>query len=492
MSDRKKNRESQNKSRSSQGYDGVNSRNHTGAYNEPRNNAPRNNPSNGPYQNGPYNGPNQNGPYSGSNQNGPYNGQYSHSNQNGSYNGSYQNGSYQNSQYNGGPYQNGAYQNGPYNGQGGGYNGSPNGTRQSRKAQNNGGAPYPGEGSRTGKSRSKRKARRRVLFIIEILILLVLAGGLFVWAKMSKVKTQEIADGKIIVNSEISSEQVKVLEGYRNIALYGVDSRDGLTQNGLSDTIMIASINKDTKDVKLVSVYRDTYLDNTNGEFRKATECYLNGGPERSINMLNKNLDMDITDYMTINFNGIADIVDALQGVEINIEEDEIVHLNNYQVEGSEVTNKPIVPVTSTGLQTLNGLQALSYCRIRYTEGNDYKRTERQRTVLEEIMKKAKTTDILKLNNIIDATLDNISTSMSPAELVGLAKDVAAYNIVDTTGFPFDLLAANISAGDCVVPVNLSQNVTKLHQYLFGGNDYAPSATVNEISNKIINETGIQ
>ena len=152
------------------------------------------------------------------------------------------------------------------------------------------------------------------------------------------------------------------LKGYTNIALFGVDSREGsLDKEAHSDTILIASINNKTKDVKLVSVYRDTYLDNTNGEYRKATECYYFGGPSRAISMLNKNLDLDITDFVTVDFTAVADVVDALGGIDIDVQEDEIVHLNNYQVEGSQVTGKEIVPVEYAGLQTLNGLQALSY-----------------------------------------------------------------------------------------------------------------------------------
>ena len=137
-----------------------------------------------------------------------------------------------------------------------------------------------------------------------------------------------------------------------------------------SDSIIVASINNKTKDVKLVSVYRDTYLDNTNGEYRKATECYYFGGPERSINMLNKNLDLNITDFITIDFNGLADVIELMGGIEIDVQEDEIKWINGYQEEGSQVTGREIVPVTQPGLQTLNGLQAMSYCRIRYTEGS--------------------------------------------------------------------------------------------------------------------------
>lgn len=351
---------------------------------------------------------------------------------------------------------------------------------------------YEHENRRNSKKK-KRKSKRKIVFAVEVLVLLVLAGVLFAAFKLSKIQKQNISKGDILINQEISPEEVKVLEGYTNIALYGVDSREGkMDIDAHSDALMIASINNKTKDVKLVSVYRDTYLDNTNGEYRKATECYYFGGPERSMNMLNKNLDLNITDFITIDFSGLADVIELMGGIEIDVQEDEIQWINGYQEEGSQVTGREIVPVTQAGLQTLNGLQAMSYCRIRYTEGSDYKRTERQRTVLEKILEKAKTMDLLTLNSMIDKMSENILTSLGTTEILGLAKDVAKYNLVDTTGFPFELQTANISAGDCVIPQNLAQNVLELHNWLFGSDGYTPSATVQEISNSIINETGIQ
>lgn len=334
---------------------------------------------------------------------------------------------------------------------------------------------------------ARRKKKKHITFVIEILVLVLLAAGLFVAAKVGKIKRTDVSKGDIVINNDVD------LKGYTNITLFGVDSREGsLDKDAHSDAILVASINNETKDVKLVSVYRDTYLDNTNGEFRKATECYYFGGPSRAISMLNKNLDLDITDFVTVDFTAVADVVDALGGIDIDVQEDEIVHLNNYQVEGSQVTGKEIVPVEYAGLQTLNGLQALSYCRIRYTEGSDFKRTERQRTVLQKILEKAKGADLLTLNSLIDKVAGNMMTSLNNTELLSLVKDVASYNLTDQTGFPFNLTTANLQAGDCVVPVNLEDNVRQLHQWMFGDDSYQPSDSVQEISWQIMNDTGIQ
>ncbi len=333
--------------------------------------------------------------------------------------------------------------------------------------------------------KGKKKKHRKLKFFLELIILVILGAGLFVFAQLSRIDRVKLRD--ILVNTGIGTS------GYRNIALFGVDSREGELESGTnSDTIMIASINKWTGDVKLVSVYRDTYLDNTNGEYRKATECFAGGGAERAVNMLNKNLDLDIKDFMTVDFNGIIEAVDLLGGIELDITEEERQWLNGYLVETSQVTGVPYTEVAYAGTQQVTGIQAMAYCRIRYTEGWDFKRTERQRIVLEKLFEKAKAKGIGGLVPVVNTMMDYVSTSMGNTELLSLAAQIGRFNIQETTGFPFNQQAANIAAGDCVVPVNLAANVSQLHAYLFGEEGYTPSQTVQEISNKIISDTGIQ
>ncbi len=232
--------------------------------------------------------------------------------------------------YNQGPYNQGPYGQGPYNQ--GPYNQGP--YNQGPYGQGGPDGYYEDENKRENRSQ-KRKREKRIIFAVEILVLVLLAAGLFVFAKLNKVQRQEISKGDIIINKEIDPAEEEVLSGYTNIALFGLDSREGkLDIEAHSDALMIASINNKTKDMKLVSVYRDTYLDNTNGEYRKATECYYFGGPERSMNMLNKNLDLNITDFVTVDFNVVADVIDLLGGIEIDVQEDEIQWINGYQEEG--------------------------------------------------------------------------------------------------------------------------------------------------------------
>ena len=175
----------------------------------------------------------------------------------------------------------------------------------------------------------------------------------------------------------------------------------------------------------------------------------------------------------------------------MDVTEDELPYINGYQTENAEVTGAQITPVESAGYQHLNGIQALAYCRIRYTEGSDYRRTERQRAVLSQIFEQAKSQGPVKMAQIIDSMLPYIATSFSSGDLLSLASAITGSSLLDSVGFPFELLAANIPAGDCVVPVNLAQNVSELHAYLYQQTGYTPSQTVQDISNEIANSTGI-
>lgn len=151
---------------------------------------------------------------------------------------------------------------------------------------------------------------------------------------------------------------------------------------------MLANINNDTKEVKLVSVYRDTYLDTGDGIFQKCNAAYAKGGPEQAISMLNVNLDLNITDYVTVDFNSIIECVDLLGGVDMEITDDEASLMTGYIRELNELTGNKAENLTQGGTYTLNGVQACAYARIRYGGGDDYRRTERQRTVLTAMVKK--------------------------------------------------------------------------------------------------------
>lgn len=339
--------------------------------------------------------------------------------------------------------------------------------------------------ARKSRRKPERRNNRKSSFVVKLILLLIASALLFLFYRFSRMD-------RVHLRNMLKNDGALVGDGYENFVIYGVDSREGkLTKDAHSDTIVICSINRKDKSAKLVSVYRDTYLDNTNGEYRKATECYFFGGPERSINMLNKNLDLDLQDYIAVDFNAVIKAVDLIGGVDINVTEDELPYINGYQTENSQVTGAQITPVESAGYQHLNGIQALAYCRIRYTAGNDFKRTERQRDVLTQIFEKAREQGKTQMLKVVDTLMPYISTSFSNAEIVSLVSEMGDVTITDQTGFPFEQQAADIAAGDCVVPVNLANNVSQLHAFLFGQTDYTPSQTVQEISQQIMNDTGI-
>lgn len=355
-------------------------------------------------------------------------------------------------------------------------------------------------------SAKKRKARRRnrtILFAAEIIVLVVMLGFLYTVMKTEKVEKIQIDEEAIVMEMNEKVEENEVMKGYRNVALFGVDSREGSLGKGTrSDTIIIASINQDTGDVKLLSVFRDTYLNLGNDSYNKCNAAYAKGGPEQAITMLNKNLDMNITDYITVGFDGLIEVIDALGGVEINVTESEISHLNNYQIsmvgtttDGKTFTAQEGVdytPVTKAGMQNLNGLQATAYCRIRYI-GNDFQRAQRQRDVITAISEKAKKASVAKLNNVVNGVMDNVSTSLDVKEILSVLSEIGNYSIVGSDGFPFEKYRATGtvgSKGSCVIPQDLEKNVTELHKFLFGEEDYEVSSEVKEFSQKVAKDTG--
>lgn len=352
----------------------------------------------------------------------------------------------------------------------------------------------------SGKKSSSRRAKKRkkakmITFAIEAVVLVVLLLVLYVLNRTERF-SKVVFDDKVVQDSvnELTEETLETMEEYTNIALFGLDTRQAgsLGKGNRSDTIMVASINNQTKDVKIVSIYRDSYLNLANDKYRKCNEAYSIGGPEQAVAMLNMNLDLKIDHYMSVDFLAVSEVVDLLGGIEIDVDEYEIEHLNNYTVETSKVTGKKTNKLKTTGLQTLDGVQATSYCRIRYTKGDDFKRTERQREVLETIAKKAKTMSVSQLDEIIKAVFPMCATNMTVDQLLAIAADGLSYNIQGTSGFPFDVTTDSVgSAGSCVIPVDLEKNVAQLHNYLFGSENYAPSETVGKISDKIKNDTGV-
>ncbi len=343
--------------------------------------------------------------------------------------------------------------------------------------------------------KKKRSIWKNVLLVtLEVSVLLIAVAVLYVVTRTTEeVERREIDEEQIIINEEVEQqieEEEEVEEkGYRNIALFGVDARDGELGRGTrSDSIIIASINQDTQEIKLISVFRDTFLNLSNDTYNKCNAAYAQGGPEQAISMLNANLDLDITDYVTIGFAGLIDAVDALGGVEMEVTESEISHLNNYQLCMAEELGVDYIPVKHSGRQLLNGMQATAYCRIRYTKGDDFRRAERQRDVLRAMMDKAQGASVGELTAMVNAVLPQVETSLNVNEVLSVLGSVAGYTVVASDGFPFEgnRLGANVgSKGSCVIPDDLEENVKLLHQALYPEKTYVPSRQVQSISDEI-------
>lgn len=359
----------------------------------------------------------------------------------------------------------------------------------------------------SAKARARKKRNRILLIVGELFILAVLGVVLYAVTRVDEIEKVNIS---VSVNEGVdeyitqlpTTEEGTTGKGYLNIALFGVDSRErALSANTRTDTIIIASINQDTGEVKLVSVYRDTYLNVGTDSYNKCNSAYMRGGPEQAIAMLNMNLDLNIENYVTVGFDGLIDCINALGGVEIDVQDNEIHYLNDYQIsmvgksddgihfyanEGIDYT-----PVTHSGVQMLNGLQATAYCRIRYV-GDDFVRTQRQRTVISQMMAQAKNANVSTLTRIAEDTFPNVATSLDLDLIISTVSNIGSYEIVDTQGFPFAELRSGGTIGgkgSCVVPTNLVDNVSKLHEFLFGVENYQPSATVQECSDRIYADT---
>lgn len=344
---------------------------------------------------------------------------------------------------------------------------------------------------KSNQKKNAKKKRNVVILVIEVLVLALMLGVLWFVTRATDedtgIQRVEIPEEEISVNEGVETNEN--LEKYRTIALFGLDSTVGeLKQNTRSDTIMIASINNETKEVRIMSVYRDTYLNLGNDTYNKCNAAYAKGGPKQAINMLNMNLDLDITDFAAVGFKGVIDVVDAVGGVWIDVDSAELEHINNYQISISENLKTDYTPVTKSGLQLLDGLQATAYCRIRYTAGDDFKRTERQREVLQAIMEEAKDLDVASLTKIANNVFGNFYTSVDLQEVISLLSDLPSYTIIDEGGFPSNdyRTGATIGGiGDSVICTDLEEAVIDFHKRFFADEEYQVSETLKGISQTI-------
>ena len=366
------------------------------------------------------------------------------------------------------------------------------------------------------KSRKYKKMRRRkIIFGIEITVLLILSGILFVYAwinrSMDKMNQDTLDSSQIQINSEVKANtDLSQMSGTQVIALVGVDARgvegSELAESMNSDTIILCCIDHDKQEIRMVSIMRDTWMNMAKYtdeyyEFDKANSAYNRGGPESMLSMLNTNLDFALTDYVTVNFKALADAIDVLGGLDIEMTNAECVHANNYNREVSEAQGVEYVasPYDEdlgddySEVRHVSGALATSYARIRYGGGDDAKRTSRQRIVINLMVQKLKQNPT-KIPEILDKVMGNVSTSLTKNEILELGMHAVTYTMGTSYAYPFQLCygenVVNALGEDVVIPVTLEFNVRELHEYLYPGLSYEPSAAVTEYSDYIARKSG--
>ncbi len=341
-----------------------------------------------------------------------------------------------------------------------------------------------------------RKIRRRRIIgmiIAECFALLFMAGYVYVARLMNQVN-RPVIDMEQVQNQDLDVVTMERLKGYWTIAVFGVDARDNSTINKStnSDVNIICNINMETGEIKLVSLFRDTYLNlSKEGTYNKFNQAYFTGGPEQAMAAINRNLDLNVTDYATFNWKAVADAITILGGVDIELSKAEFYYINAFISETVKVTGIGSTQLTHAGMNHLDGVQAVAYGRLRLMD-TDFARTERQRKVIQLAFDKAKKADFDTLNKVLGAVFPQLSTNLGVDDFYTAIKNVNKYHIGETMGFPEARGDARMGAkGACVIPQTLESNVVRLHQFLFGTENYDPSDTVKSISKKIAADSGM-
>ena len=332
----------------------------------------------------------------------------------------------------------------------------------------------------------RRRSPIRFLFLLILLIAVLIGIVVFMLhSKLGKVQTKALDQSQLVtVNNDNN------MKDYTNYAFFGIDSQTGsMSDRGnRSDSIIVVSINNSTKEVKLLSIYRDTFL-SINGKYSKINAAYSWGGPELAISTINRNLDLNIEKYATVNFKILANIVDAVGGIEVKVDKSIIKNLNSYIKDMNRINGGNSSTIKTAGTYTLDGNQAVAYSRIRYTAGGDLARAGRQREVLEKIFEKGKKNP-LKMMAVMDEVLPQVKTNMSQDELFKVVLSVFKYNIKDQQGFPWNQKEMRYYGSYYGFPTALKENAISAHEYLFGTKDYQVSDELSRINQKIIYRVG--
>ena len=344
----------------------------------------------------------------------------------------------------------------------------------------------------------KRRRFKRTLTTI-CLVLLLLGGGAFAygWNFLKNIESQTYEEIEDITVSD------EILEGKKdhsviNIALFGVDSRVDSYEGTRSDAMMVLSYNPDLKSVTISSVVRDTYafIDQDHG-YQKINHAYAYGGPSLAIQTINQNFDLDIQKYVTVNFNVVQAFIDKIGGIEVDIQDYEINEINRVILEmQTEGVFQTAPTLSHTGVQTLNGQQAVAYMRIRKVGNGDFERMERQRRIINQVMEKALSMSKFKLVGLVNEVVPYIKTNLTVNEIIDLGTQVLTSGLdeINQLQLPNVEMSWGGRLSDGVyylVPRTLKDNIVWWHQEVYGVEDYELSSLATRINDQIPRYSGI-
>lgn len=324
--------------------------------------------------------------------------------------------------------------------------------------------------------RKKKSAFKKGLLLVFVLILISLLsfGGYFFY-QFSSIKQKFINLNNVGIDFNSKDNVVNKYKDYSseitNIALFGTDSRhEKVGDVSHSDSMMILSIDRKHNKIKLSSILRDSLVKIDGHGESKITHAYGWGGPELAIKTLNKNFNLNIEDYIAVDFSGLSDIIDSVGGVEINVKEKEIPQINKYGKEIAEMVHEKYTPVKNAGYQTLDGFQATAYARIRKVGNGDFERVERQKTVLIEIVNKIQKQGVMKYPKIISSLIPYTETSLSNTEILSIATDCITKGIstIDWYRFPLDGYCDSLTKNnEWYLKIQQPETTNQIHQYIY-------------------------
>jgi polyisoprenyl-teichoic acid--peptidoglycan teichoic acid transferase len=335
--------------------------------------------------------------------------------------------------------------------------------------------------SRAENKRSKKNKKLKIVLLSLAFILLfgLGAGGFYLSTLMNKVNVEKISEKpeELGINEDLEQQlEESGKNNVTNIALFGLDQRN-IKERGRSDSIMILTVDKEHKKIKLSSIMRDSYVDIDGHGKDKITHAYAFGGPQLAVKTINENFNLNIKSYVTVNFFGLAKIIDVMGGVTIDVKASEVPVANNYVKEIAKLENVDPPLIKGPGKQVLNGIQAVSYARNRYTGNGDYERTDRQRRVLSALMEKVKVLGVTKYPSVVSELLPYVLTNMSSVDIVKMGKDVLTSGTtnIGQERFPIDGYCVGKKING-VYYLTYDEAATKDQMYKFIFEDIKPTA----------------